>query len=126
MKEPKTFHYKKLLFLNEKEKELLVEIIPFLVIISAIIRLLAVKDDSNFFSEYSSFSLSIGLGIALLIFALFLFFGLFKKKKYGLILMYIFQSILLIYDILIGNILTGILTSLIGIGILIQVKDEYS
>jgi hypothetical protein len=125
MKENKPIYSKKLLSLNEQEKNLLVKIIPFLVVISAIFRLLRTTNHFIFFTEYLSYSLLIGMITAFLFFAFFLFNGLFNNKQYGWVLVCIFQSLLLIYDLSIGNTLTGIFTGLIGGWILMQVKEKY-
>jgi hypothetical protein len=125
MKENKPIYSKKLLSLNEQEKNLFVKIIPFLVIISAIFRLLRANNHFIFSPEYLSNSLLIGTITVFLIFAFFLFNGLFNNKQYGWVLVFIFQSILLIYDLAIGNTLTGIPTGLIGGWILMQVKEKY-
>jgi hypothetical protein len=125
MKETKPFDYKPLFSLNDREKELLVEVIPFLVVISAILRLFSSNNNSDSFIEYSSDFILIGLILTSFIFALFLFYGLFKRKKYGWILMFFFQGILLIYDLSVGNIITGILTGLIGGWMLMQVRKKY-
>ena len=123
-KETKPFNFKKALSLNEQERELLVDIIPFLVIISAIFRLLNSNISRFILAEYFSYSSKITLITALLLFELFLFIWLFKRQKIGWILMCLFQGILLIYDLSIGNIFTGILTALIGMCMLGQIKEN--
>ena len=125
MKETKPFYNKKFLSLNQQEKELLVQIIPFLVIISAIFRLLSVSKSSDFYAEYWSNSILFLSIIFFFILALFLFIGLFKRKKFGWLLVCFFQSILLMYDFSTGNIFTGILTSILGFWLLMQVRGEY-
>ena len=125
MKETKPFYNKKFLSLNQQEKELLVQIIPFLVIISIIFRLLSVSKSSDFHTEYWSNSV-LFLSIAFFfVLALFLFIGLFKRKKFGWLSVCFFQSILLMYDFSVGNIYTGILTSVLGFWLLMQVRGEY-
>jgi hypothetical protein len=125
MKENKPISSEKLLSLNNQEKNLLVKIIPFLVIISAIFRLLRANNHFIFLPEYLFYSLLIGTITVFLFFAFFLFNGLFNNKQYGWVLLCIFQGILLIYDLSVGNILTGIFTGLIGGWILMQVKEKY-
>jgi hypothetical protein len=125
MKENKPIQSKRLLSLNNREKNLLVKIIPFLVIISAIFRLLRANNHFIFSTEYLSNSLLIGTITVFLFFAFFLFNGLFNNKQYGWVLLCIFQGILLIYDLSVGNTFTGVFTGLIGGWILIQVKEKY-
>jgi hypothetical protein len=125
MKENKPIQSKRLLSLNNREKNLLVKIIPFLVIISAIFRLLRANNHFIFSTQYLSNSLLIGTITVFLFFAFFLFNGLFNNKQYGWVLLCIFQGILLIYDLSVGNTFTGVFTGLIGGWILIQVKEKY-
>jgi hypothetical protein len=125
MKEMKPFSSKKLISLNEQEKELLVEIMPLLVVISTIFRLISPTNYPIYFTEYSSYLPLIGILITMFVFALFLFTGLLKKRQCGWILLCLFQGILLIYDLSVGSILTGILTALIGGWMLMQVREKY-
>jgi hypothetical protein len=126
MKENKPLSSKKFISLNEQEKELLTDIIPFLVIISVITRLFGVNNQLIFLSEYiSSWSLIV-FGFSFVIFAFYLFNGLFRRQKTGWILTCAFQSILLTYDFSVGNLLTGFLTIIIGLVMLWQIREKYS
>jgi hypothetical protein len=125
MKENKPIYSKKIISLNEQEKELLLDVIPFLVLISIIIRLLGANNHPSFLSEYiSSWSLIV-FGFSFIIFAFFLLNGLFKRQKTGWILTCIFQGILLIFDLSVGNSVTGFLTLIIGFWMLLQVREKY-
>jgi hypothetical protein len=126
MKENKPVSSKKNLSLNEQEKDLLLDVIPFLVITSVIIRLLGANNHPSFLSEYTSFGSLVVFGFSFIIFAFFLFNGLLKRQKTGWILTCIFQGILLTYDLSVGNLLTGILTLIVGFWMLLQIKEKYS
>ena len=121
MKEFKPIFSKKLIFLTKKEKSLLVETVPFLVIITLIFRVLGATNNFNFSSNILLIS-----SITILIFTLFLLNGLFIKKKVGWILMCIFQAVLLIYDLSVGNLISGIVSATIGFWIVFQIKQQYN
>ena len=115
----------------ENIKDLFVKIAPFLAIIGVVFGVLGVGITA-ILSPFAWFSGSIIYGIGMIFLVIMVVLeglsipGLFAQKMDGWKYMYYAQFVSVIYNLCMGNWISGIFGAFIGFWILFQIREKYS